>query len=148
MASAAGGSGAGGGDRYPSGEKGTTRVGHRFKKPSAFHRAVLRCFEKEYRECMGRGEEPPFDLEDLAIERHGGRPPTGALPSGNASAQRRRQRARCFVLTMAMAGASKVLLAFTAGRSPLPGRACRLFARRRVDSPPPQLRPVQSSADG
>ena len=73
---------------------------------------------------------------DLAIERHGGRPPTGALPSGNASAQRRRQRAWCFVLTMAMAGASKVLLAFTAGRSPLPGRACRLSARRRVDSPP------------
>ena len=39
MASAAGGSGAGGGDHCPSGEKGTTRVGHRSKKPSAFHRA-------------------------------------------------------------------------------------------------------------
>ena len=41
MASAARGSGAGGGDRCPSGEKGTTRVGRRSKKPSAFHRAVL-----------------------------------------------------------------------------------------------------------
>ena len=42
MASAAGGSGAGGGDRCPSGEKGTSRVGRRSKKPSAFHRAALR----------------------------------------------------------------------------------------------------------
>ena len=32
MALAAGGSGAGGGDRCPSGEKGTTRVGRRSKK--------------------------------------------------------------------------------------------------------------------
>ena len=32
MTSAAGGSGAGGGDRCPSGEKGTTRVGRQFKK--------------------------------------------------------------------------------------------------------------------
>ena len=39
MASAVGGSGAGGGDRCPSGEKGTTRVGRRSKKPSAFYRA-------------------------------------------------------------------------------------------------------------
>ena len=39
MVSAAGGSGAGGGDRCPSGEKGTTRVGRRSKKPSAFHKA-------------------------------------------------------------------------------------------------------------
>ena len=38
MASAAGGSGAGGGDRCPFGEKGTTPVGRRSKKPSAFHR--------------------------------------------------------------------------------------------------------------
>ena len=37
-----GGSGAGGGDHRPSGEKGTTRVGRRSKKPSAFHRAALR----------------------------------------------------------------------------------------------------------
>ena len=46
MASAAGGSGAGGGGRCPSGEKGTTRVGRRSKKPSAFHRAALRYLEK------------------------------------------------------------------------------------------------------
>ena len=36
MASAAGGSSVGGGDHCPSGEKGTTRVGRRSKKPSVF----------------------------------------------------------------------------------------------------------------
>ena len=46
MASAAGESGAGGGDRCPSGEKGTTRVGRRSKKPSAFHRVALHYFGK------------------------------------------------------------------------------------------------------
>ena len=46
MVSAAGESGAGGGDRCPFGEKGTTRVGRRSKKPSAFHRAALRYLEK------------------------------------------------------------------------------------------------------
>ena len=46
MASAAGGSGAGGGDRCPSGKKRTTPVGRRCKKPSAFHRAALRYLEK------------------------------------------------------------------------------------------------------
>ena len=65
MASAAGGSGGGGGDRCPSGEKGTIPVGRRSKKPSTFHRAALRYLEKKYRECVARGEEPPFDLEDL-----------------------------------------------------------------------------------
>ena len=55
MASTAGGSGADGGDRCPSGEKGTTPVGRRCKKPSAFHRAVLRYLEKKYRECVARG---------------------------------------------------------------------------------------------
>ena len=46
MASAAGGSGAGGGDRCPSREKGTTPVGRWCKKPSAFHKTVLRYLEK------------------------------------------------------------------------------------------------------
>ena len=46
MASAPGGSGAGGGDRCPSGKKRTTPVGRRCKKPSAFHRATLRYLEK------------------------------------------------------------------------------------------------------
>ena len=43
MASAAGGSGAGGGDRCPSGEKGTTRVGRRPKNLVLFigHRFVI-----------------------------------------------------------------------------------------------------------
>ena len=50
-------SGAGGGDRCPSGEKGTIRVGRRSKKHSAFHRASLRYLEKEYRECVARGEK-------------------------------------------------------------------------------------------
>ena len=49
MASAAGGSDVGGGDHCPSGEKGTTPVGRRCKKSSAFHRAALRYLEKEYR---------------------------------------------------------------------------------------------------
>ena len=52
MASAAGGSGAGGGDRCPSGEKGTTPLGRRCKKPNAFHRAALCYLEKKYRECV------------------------------------------------------------------------------------------------
>ena len=47
MASAAGGSGGSGGDRCPSGEMGTTPVGRRCKKPSAFHRVVLRYLEKK-----------------------------------------------------------------------------------------------------
>ena len=59
MASAAGESGDGGGDRCPSREKGTTRVGCRSKKTSTFHRAALRYLEKEYRECMARDAEPP-----------------------------------------------------------------------------------------
>ena len=46
MTSAAGGSGTGGGDRCPSGEKGTTPVGRRSKKPNAFHRAALRYLGK------------------------------------------------------------------------------------------------------
>ena len=74
MASAAGESGTGGGDRCPSGEKGTTPVGRRCKKPSAFHRASLHYLEKEYRECVVRGEEPPFDLENL-LRRYGSSPP-------------------------------------------------------------------------
>ena len=80
MASAAGDSGAGGGDRCPSVEKDTTPVGRRFKKPSAFHRAALRYLEKEYRECMARGEEPPSppNLEVSA-------PPSFSAPARNPS---------------------------------------------------------------
>ena len=88
MASA-GGSGAGGGDRCPFGEKGTTPVGRRCKKPSAFHRAALRYLEKEYRECVARGEEPPFDLEDL-LRRYGlslTNPEVSAPPSSSAPAR-------------------------------------------------------------
>ena len=55
MASAAAGSGAGGGDRCPSGEKGTTPVGRRSKKPSAFHRATLRYLEKRIQRMCGKG---------------------------------------------------------------------------------------------
>ena len=89
---AAGGSGAGGGDRCPSGEKGTTRVGCRSKKSSVFHRAALRYLEKEYRECVARGDEPPFDLEDL-LRRYGSSPqnsevsapPSSSVPARNPS---------------------------------------------------------------
>ena len=84
MASAAGGSGAGGGDRCLSREKGTTPVGRRSKKPSAFHRAALRYLEKEYRECVARGEEPLFDLEDL-LRRYGSSPPNPEVPAPPSS---------------------------------------------------------------
>ena len=84
MASAAGGSGTGGGDRCPSGEKGTTPVGRRCKKPSTFHRAVLHYLEKEYRECMARDEEPPFDLEDL-LRHYGPSPPNPEVPAPTSS---------------------------------------------------------------
>ena len=84
MASTAGGSGAGGGDRCPSREKGTTPVGRRCKKPSAFHKAALRYSEKEYRECVARGEEPPFDLEDLC-RRYGSSPPNSEVPAPPSS---------------------------------------------------------------
>ena len=84
MASAAGGSGGGGGDRCPSREKGTTPVGRRCKKPSAFHRAALRYLEKEYRECVARGEEPPFDLKDL-LRHYGLSPPNPEVPAPPSS---------------------------------------------------------------
>ena len=83
MASAAGGSGAGGGDRCPSRED-TTPVGRRSKKSSAFHRAALRYLKKEYRECVARGEEPPFDLEDL-LQRYGSSPPNPEVPAPPSS---------------------------------------------------------------
>ena len=44
------------------------------KKPGAFERAVLRYLEKEYRECVARGKEPPFDLEDM-LRHYGPSPP-------------------------------------------------------------------------
>ena len=84
MASTAGGSGTGGGDRCPSGEKGTTPVGRRSKKPDAFHRAALRYLKKEYRECVARGEEPLFDLEDL-LRRYGSSPPNPEVPTPPSS---------------------------------------------------------------
>ena len=34
--------------------------------------------EKEYRECVARGEEPPFDLEDL-LRRYGSSPPNSEV---------------------------------------------------------------------
>ena len=89
MASAAGGSGAGEGDHCPSGEKGTTPVGRRSNKSSAFHRAALHCLEKEYRESVVRGEEPLFDLDDL-LRLYGSSPPNPevlALPSSSAPAR-------------------------------------------------------------
>ena len=80
MASTAGGSGAGSVNCCPSREKGATPVGRRSKKPSAFHRAALRYFEKEYRECVARGKEPPFDLENL-LRCYGSSPPNPEVPT-------------------------------------------------------------------
>jgi len=84
MASAPGGSGAGGGDRCPSREKDTTLIGRRCKKPSVFHRATLHYLEKKYRECVARGEEPPFDLENL-LRRYGSSPPDPKVPAPPSS---------------------------------------------------------------
>ena len=86
-----------GGDLCPSGENGTTRVGRRSKKSSAFHRAVLHYLEKEYRECVARGEEPPFDLEDL-LRRYGSSPPiseVSAPPSSSAPARNPLDHSAC-----------------------------------------------------
>ena len=84
MASAAGGSDDGGGDRCPSREKDTTLIGRRCKKPSVFHRATLHYLEKKYRECVARGEEPPFDLENL-LRRYGSSPPDPKVPAPPSS---------------------------------------------------------------
>ena len=84
MASAARGSGAGGGDRCPSVEKGTTQVGRRSKKPNVFHSSALRYLEKEYRECVARGEEPPFYLKDL-LRRYDSSPPNPEVPAPPSS---------------------------------------------------------------
>ena len=84
MASTAGGSGAGVGNRCPSGEKGTTPVGRRCKKPSAFHRQRSVIWKKEYRECVARGEEPLFDLEDL-LRRYDSSPPNSEVPAPPSS---------------------------------------------------------------
>ena len=86
MASAAGGSGLGGGDHCPSGGKSKTPVGPhvRSKKPGAFERAALRYLEKKYRECVARGEEPPFDLENL-LWRYGSSPPDPKVPAPPSS---------------------------------------------------------------
>ena len=86
MASAAGGSDGGGDDRCPSGVKGITPVGRRCKKPSAFHRAALCYLEKENRECVARGEEPPFDFEDL-LRRYGSSPPNPEVPAPPSSSR-------------------------------------------------------------
>ena len=80
----AGGSGAGGGDC-------------RSKKRSAFHRATLRYLEKEYRECVARGEEPPFDLEDL-LWRYGSSPPNPDVPAPPSSTLLRQQEIRQSIL--------------------------------------------------
>ena len=98
MASAAGGSGAGGGDRCPSGEKGTTQVGHRCKKPSVFHRVALRYLEKEYIESVARGEEPPFDHDHL-LRRYGSSPPNPEVPAPPSSSRPARNPSEHSVFT-------------------------------------------------
>ena len=84
MASAAGGSGFGGGDHCPSGGKSKTLVGPhvRSKKPSAFERAALRYLEKNIENVWqgARGKEPPFDLEDL-MRRYGPSSPNTEVPA-------------------------------------------------------------------
>ena len=98
MASAAGGSGGGGGDHCPSREKGTTPVGRRCKKPSAFCRATLRYLEKEYRESVTRGEEPPFELDHL-LRRYGSSPPNPEVPAPPSSSRPARNPSEHSVFT-------------------------------------------------
>ena len=45
-------------------------------------------WNKEYRECVARGEEPPFDLEDL-LRRYGSSPPNSEVSAPPSSAPAR-----------------------------------------------------------
>jgi hypothetical protein len=86
MASAAGGSGAGGGDRCSPRGKGKTPVGphEKSKKPGAWVRAQLRYLEKEHKQYVTRGEEPPFCLEDLS-KSYTPSPPNTEVPAPPSS---------------------------------------------------------------
>ena len=97
MASAAGGSGLGGDDHCPSGGKSKTPVGPhvRSKKPGAFERAALRYLEKEYRECVARGKEPPFDLEDM-LRHYGPSPPNPEVAAPLSSSALAKKSIRAF----------------------------------------------------
>jgi hypothetical protein len=91
MPSAAGRNGAGGGDHRSSRGKGKTPIGlhEKLKKPGAIERAMLHYLEKEHEEYLARGEEPPFDLDDL-LRRYAPSPPNlevPALPSSSALAK-------------------------------------------------------------
>ena len=60
-------------------------------------RAALCYLEKEYRECMARGEEPPVDLEDL-LRRYGSSPPNSEVlaPPSSSVPAKKSVRAFCF----------------------------------------------------
>jgi len=55
-------------------EKNSSRPSCKVEETCAFERAALRYLEKKYRECVARGKEPPFDLEDM-LRHYGPSPP-------------------------------------------------------------------------
>jgi len=81
MASA-GGSGTSDGDRRSSRGKGKTPVvpNEKSKKPGAWVKAQLSFLQKKHEECVAKGEEPGFDLEDL-LRRYAPSPPNQVSPS-------------------------------------------------------------------
>jgi len=86
MASAAGGSGSGGGDRRSSRGKGKTPLGphEKTKKVGAWERAMLRYMDKEHEKCVARGEEPPFDIEEWR-RAYAPSPPNPEVPAPQSS---------------------------------------------------------------
>jgi len=81
----AGGSGTGDSDRGSSRGKGKTTVPphDKSKKPGPWVKAQLNFLIKTHEECVARGEEPGFDLQDL-LRRYGPAPPSSA-PGKNIS---------------------------------------------------------------
>ena len=79
--STAGGSENGDGDRRSCCGKGKTPVGpqEKSKKPGAWVKAQLRYLQKEYEECVARGGEPSFELQDL-LRRYAPSPPNPTAP--------------------------------------------------------------------
>ena len=61
---------------------------------------MLHYLEKEYKECVARGEEPPFDFEDL-LRRYGSSPPNSevsAPPSSSAHSNAKTVENLCVVV--------------------------------------------------
>jgi len=86
MASTARGSGSVGGDRRLSRGKGKNPVGphEKPKKLGASQIAMLHYMEKEHEKYVARGEEPPFDIEELR-RPYALSPPNPEVPAPQSS---------------------------------------------------------------